>query len=565
MKLDFASTAFLTQMAAMGGPGFHEMAPDEARVAGGLIANMFPAGPEMASVREETLESAEGHPFRVRVLKPTETPRAAIVFYHGGGWVLGDIDQYDTLGRQLAERTGAAVVLVDYRKAPEHPYPAAVHDAWDALLWTRDNLASIASDGAPIIVAGDSAGGNLAAVMAQRAKAESGPEIALQILVYPVTDAAMNTSSYTDPDNQLLLNAPLMAWFWDHYAPNAADRENVDASPARADDLSGLPPALVVTAEYDVLRDEAESYGEALKAAGVPVTMKRFERQMHNFFAMPGILPAAAEALEYIGLQVDLHLSKSSEVDALIVGAGFAGLYQLHKLRQQGLNTRVVERGNDVGGTWYWNRYPGARCDIESMAYSFSFDEDLQQEWTWSEKYATQPEILSYVQHVAERFDLRRDITFETSVTRALYDETSKRWQVYTDTGEVISAQYLIMATGCLSSIKTPDIPGVESFAGPTYTTGIWPHDGVDFTGKRVAVIGTGSSGIQTIPMIAEQADHVAVYQRTPAYSLPALNRPLGKAEVKEMKDRYPEYRESARNDIAGNPNPPRSFMPFAI
>jgi cation diffusion facilitator CzcD-associated flavoprotein CzcO len=564
MKLDLASTAFLAQLAAMDAPGFHEMSPEDARIVGGQISESYPPGPDMASVRDETLKSSDGDTFRLRVLSPVDEPRAAIVFYHGGGWVLSDIDQYDTLGRQLAQRTGAAVVLVDYRKAPEHRYPAAANDAWDALNWTGDNIETIAGKRVPIIVAGDSAGGNLAAIVAQRAKAENGPDISLQLLVYPVTDAAMNTPSYADPDNQLLLNTALMEWFWDHYAPNKEDRANLDASPARAKDLSGLPPAIVVTAEYDVLRDEAEAYGEAMRAAGVPVTIRRFDRQMHNFFAMPGLLPAAATALEYVGQQIDRHLAKSSEVDALIVGAGFAGMYQLHKLRQQGLTARVVEKGDDVGGTWYWNRYPGARVDIESMAYSFSFDADLEQEWTWTEKYSPQPEILKYAQHVADRFDLRRDITFETCVTQALYNEDTARWDVFTDTGEVISAQYLIMATGCLSAIKTPDIPGADTFAGDTYVTGLWPHEGVDFSGKRVAVIGTGSSGIQAIPLIAEQADTLTVYQRTPAYSMPAYNRPLDGDEITQMKKTYPAYRDAQRNHLAGIPNPPRSFMPAA-
>ncbi len=565
MKLDLASTAFLAQLAAMGGPGFHEMSPDQARMAGGLISSSFPPGPDMASVRDETITSADGDTFRVRILSPTNTPRAALVYYHGGGWVLGNIDEYDTLGRQLAGRAGAAVVMVDYRKAPEHRYPAAPNDAWEALKWVDANIETVAGKRVPIIVAGDSAGGNLAAIVAQRAKAESGPDISLQLLVYPVTDAAMETPGYADPDNQLLLNTPLMAWFWDHYAPKKEDRLNPDASPARAKDLSGLPPALVVTAEFDVLRDEAEAYGEALRAAGVPVTIKRFERQMHNFFAMPGVLPAAATALEYVGQQIDRHLAQSSQVDAVIVGAGFSGLYQLHKLRQLGLSAQVIEAADDVGGTWYWNRYPGARVDIESMAYSFSFDEELEQEWTWTEKYSPQPEILKYAQHVADRFDLRRDITFETRVTQALYDEDVSRWIVHTDTGEVISAQYLIMATGCLSAVKTPDIPGKDTFAGETYVTGLWPHEGVDFTGKKVAVIGTGSSGIQAIPLIAEQADTLTVYQRTPAYSMPAFNRPLEGDEVRHMKDTYRDYRDAQRSHLSGIPNPPRNLMPAAM
>ena len=204
------------------------------------------------------------------------------------------------------------------------------------------------------------------------------------------------------------------------------------------------------------------------------------------------------------------------EVDALIVGAGFSGLYMLHKLRGLGISAQVVEAADDVGGTWYWNRYPGARCDIESFEYSYSFDEDLQQEWEWSERYAAQPEILRYLQHVAERFDLRRDISFETRVDSAHWDEGAKRWQITTDKGEHFSARYFITGVGCLSSFNSPDIPGLENFTGEIYSTGQWPHEGVDFTGKKVAVIGTGSSAIQSTPSIAEQAEQLTIFQRTP-------------------------------------------------
>ena len=185
------------------------------------------------------------------------------------------------------------------------------------------------------------------------------------------------------------------------------------------------------------------------------------------------------------------------EFDAIIVGAGFSGLYMLHKLRGLGFSARVIEAADDVGGTWYWNRYPGARCDIESFEYSYSFDEDLQQEWEWSERYAAQPEILRYLQHVAERFDLRRDIQFETRVDAAYWHADAGRWLVTTDKGDSYAASYFITGTGCLSSFNRPDIPGLESFAGEIYSTGQWPHEGVDFAGKRVAVIGTGSSAIQ--------------------------------------------------------------------
>jgi cation diffusion facilitator CzcD-associated flavoprotein CzcO len=235
------------------------------------------------------------------------------------------------------------------------------------------------------------------------------------------------------------------------------------------------------------------------------------------------------------------------EVDVVVVGAGFAGLYMLHKLRQQGLAVQVFETGDGVGGTWYWNRYPGARCDIESMEYSYGFDEDLQQEWEWTERYAPQPEILSYANHVADRFDLRQDIQLETKVTAATFDDATGRWQVRTDRGDEVTARFVIMATGCLSAANIPDIPGADSFEGATYHTGTWPHEGVDFTGQRVGVIGTGSSAIQSIPIIAQQAAELTVFQRTATYTVPAWNQPLDPVAVKEIKAEYAEFRAENR------------------
>jgi cyclohexanone monooxygenase len=232
------------------------------------------------------------------------------------------------------------------------------------------------------------------------------------------------------------------------------------------------------------------------------------------------------------------------DFDAIIVGAGFAGLYMLHKLRGMGLSARVLEAGADVGGTWYWNRYPGARCDVESMEYSFSFDEALEQEWSWTERYSTQPEILSYAQHVADRFDLRRDIRFSTRVTAATFDEASALWTVETDTGERLTAQFCVMATGCLSTVNRPDIPGLDRFTGGVYQTGLWPHEGVDFTGQRVAVIGTGSSAIQSIPVIARQAAQLTVFQRTANYIAPARNHPMSAEYEQHFKANYRELRD---------------------
>jgi cyclohexanone monooxygenase len=245
------------------------------------------------------------------------------------------------------------------------------------------------------------------------------------------------------------------------------------------------------------------------------------------------------------------------QYDAVIVGAGFSGLYQLLRLRRLGMRAIVLEKGSGVGGTWYWNRYPGARCDVVSMHYSYSFDEDLQQEWEWTERYSAQPEILKYLEHVADRFDLRRDISFDTKVTAARFDEATARWTVTTQDGDSYEARFCIMATGMLSDPNDPDFKGLESFEGEWYQTGRWPHEGVDFTGKRVAVIGTGSTGIQTITTIADQVDELVVFQRTPNYSVPAHNRPLDPDEIAHMKAHYGEARQEMKLSPSGIPTDP--------
>jgi cyclohexanone monooxygenase len=240
------------------------------------------------------------------------------------------------------------------------------------------------------------------------------------------------------------------------------------------------------------------------------------------------------------------------DYDVVIVGAGFAGLYMLHRLRGLGFTAVVFESGGDVGGTWYWNRYPGARCDVESMQYSYQFCDYLQQDWDWSERYATQPEILRYANHVADRFDLRRDIRFDTRVAGASFDEKTDTWVIETDDGHTTLASVCVMATGCLSAANTPKFDGLERFAGEIYHTGHWPHRAVDFTGKRVGVIGTGSSAIQAIPVIAEQADRLTVFQRTPNYSVPARNAPLEADERRAVKADYAGRRQRAWQNPTG-------------
>jgi cyclohexanone monooxygenase len=239
--------------------------------------------------------------------------------------------------------------------------------------------------------------------------------------------------------------------------------------------------------------------------------------------------------------------SQPEAYDVVVVGAGFAGMYMLHRLRGQGFSVRVYEQGGDVGGTWYWNRYPGARCDVESMQYSYSFSEGLQQEWNWSERYAPQPEILKYANHVADRFDLRPDIQLDSRVDRAVFDESANAWSVTTSDGGTVRARFVVLATGCLSNARMPDIKGLKDFKGEVYHTGHWPHERIDFTGKRVAVIGTGSSGIQSVPVIAEQASQLTVFQRTANFSIPARNAMLTQEEREAFRAKYPEIRRFAR------------------
>ena len=244
---------------------------------------------------------------------------------------------------------------------------------------------------------------------------------------------------------------------------------------------------------------------------------------------------------------------KTTELDALVVGAGFAGMYQLLCLRDRlGLKVKAVEAGDGVGGTWYWNRYPGARCDSESHAYWFTFDRRLMTEWEWSERYPEQPEILRYLNFVCDRLDLRRDIQFETRVVAADYDAASNRWRVRTEAGETFLVTYLVAAVGCLSTANVPKFPGLETFKGDWYHTGEWPHDGVDFTGKRVGMIGTGSTGIQAAPVIASQAEHLTVFQRTANYSVPAQNHPLTPEFKQWIKSNADEIRTLTRETLNG-------------
>ncbi|MDI2030441.1 alpha/beta hydrolase [Saccharopolyspora sp. TS4A08] len=313
MSLEPASQAFLAELAASGDPPIHESTPAVARMSGPILAGLSGRGPEVASVRNLKLDGAGGA-FRVRVLRPEGEPQAVLVYFHGGGWVLGDIDlQYDHLARKLASLTRSTVVLVNYRKAPEHPFPTAIEDSFTGLTWVAEHADELAPPGVPLIVAGDSAGGNIAAVMTLRARDRGRPRIDYQVLVYPVTDCDFDRPSYVAPENQLMLSRDTMRWFWDHYLPDERARTHPDASPLRAGTHAGLPPALVYVAEHDPLHDEGVAYAEALRAAGVPVDLEEAEGQMHAYFQMVSILPGAETGLELVAKHVNEFIARFGE------------------------------------------------------------------------------------------------------------------------------------------------------------------------------------------------------------------------------------------------------------
>ncbi|MBS7661061.1 alpha/beta hydrolase [Pseudomonas lalucatii] len=316
MAIDAASTAFLGQLAEQNTKPFHKMEPDEARQFMAGLREVIGSGPDMHRI-EETILGQGAQRFRVRVLIPDASPRGVIVYYHGGGWVLMSIDDHDTLGRCIAAETGCSVVLVDYRLAPEHRYPAAVEDAWLALNWAAAQRQALtgAAD-APLIVAGDSAGGNLAAVVAQRAARSGEPQLAQQVLIYPVTQPDLHAPGYLDPGNQGLLSQKDMQWFWDHYLPDRSRRQETDASPLLTGDLRRLPPTVLITAEHDVLRDEGEAYALKLSEAGVAVSWKRFAGQIHGFFTLLNILPASLSGRAFVVEQIIRQLQANDSTSA---------------------------------------------------------------------------------------------------------------------------------------------------------------------------------------------------------------------------------------------------------
>ncbi|GAY11869.1 alpha/beta hydrolase [Pseudonocardia sp. N23] len=305
MTLDAASQALIDQIAARAAPRLYELPLDQARAAAGV--SMARTERSVAEVSDVTIDGPDGG-FGIRVLRPHGRSRAVIVHYHGGGWALSSAAAFTAFGTEVAARTNCLVALVDYRLAPEHAFPVPVEDAWSALRWAAEHLTVDSGQRLPLLVSGDSAGGNLAAVVAQRATRHGAPPLAGQLLCYPVTDCDLDRDGYLDPANQLLLDRASMEWFWSMYLPDVALRRDSEASPGRAPDLSGLPPTVVITAEHDVLAEEGEAYADRLRDAGVRVTHRRFEGQMHSFLSMVGVLPGSAAGFDFIEREVDAML-----------------------------------------------------------------------------------------------------------------------------------------------------------------------------------------------------------------------------------------------------------------
>lgn len=311
MALDSATKALLQSWAAAAGGNatpLWQLDAVQARAAAKRKALQRELGPEMARCEDVLIPVRDGSSIPGRLLVPTEQPRGMLVYVHGGGWVLGELSEFETIGRKLAACTGAAVLLVDYRLAPEHRFPIPLQDTWDALLWANEHKAEIAGSDVPLVIAGDSAGANLAAVVARWSRERNSPKLAAQVLVYPVTDADFTRASYHEPENQTFLTTSSMNWFWEQYVLDASERAHPDASPLRAQDLSGLPAAFVVTGQHDILRDEGKAYAAAMAAAGVDVEHHEMAGQMHGFFNMPGILPASEQVLQRIGSFLDRKL-----------------------------------------------------------------------------------------------------------------------------------------------------------------------------------------------------------------------------------------------------------------
>ncbi|KAB1641182.1 alpha/beta hydrolase fold domain-containing protein [Gulosibacter chungangensis] len=478
---------------------------------------------------------------------------APVLFYiHGGAYIVGSASGYRSLSGNLAEASGAAMCSVDYRLAEEHPYPAAYDDAYNAYL----ALLESGVDAASVIVAGDSAGGGLAIALLQRLRDEGKPQPACAFTLSAWADLSHSGSSHvTNREADISLTTAGLASAAERYlGETGADHPSV--SPVFGD-FEGLCPLYLTVGSEEIVLSDSVRIAEAAANANVDVTLRVLPHLPHDWPLFSFMLSEGRETIAEIGEYTKQHTQQGAQhgtqpLDVVIVGAGWSGMMSLVRMREQGRSAMVLEAAPEVGGTWYWNRYPGLRCDIESTQYCYSFDDKLVDEWNWSERFPTQAELLEYAKHVADRHELRRDIEFNTRVASMTFDEARDLWTLTAEDGRRWSARHVIMATGPLSTPKPLDIAGTEDFQGQLLSTTDWPHEPVDFTGKRVAVIGTGSSGIQVSTELAKSAAKLFVCQRTPSLSLPAFNRPLSDADRSKAKQDFAEHRERARDSIDG-------------
>ena len=490
----------------------------------------------------------------VRIYEPHGAPsrdRAAVVFYHGGGFVFCDIESHDGFCRALA-RAPSRRCLGRLPPGPRASRPGGGARRVRGVPLGGDHAADLGIDPARTMVAGDSAGGNLAAVTAILCRDRGVTSPAAQLLIYPAIDPSFDTDSYRRYATGYFNTRAAMQWYWHQYlgAQKVFDPPYLVA-PARAD-----PRGSGARGDRDGRARSPAQRGLRLRAPVAPRGSARGAPGLSG--AVPRLHDDPGVSAGGVGTAFDLCgpartaafggsergvVTKVSDV--IVIGAGFAGLYAVYRAVSSGLSVTAIEAAPDVGGTWYWNRYPGARCDVESVDYSYSFDEGLQQSWQWTERFAAQPEILAYLRHVADRFDLRRHYRFGVDAVGATFERG--RWHVDTATGDAFAAQFLLCATGCLSAVNRPNIPGAEDFSRRGVFHAAWPREDPDLRGKRVGLIGTGSSGIQVAPIIAAHADHLVVFQRSANYTIPMPNRPWSVEEQREIQEQYPERRRTSR------------------
>lgn len=473
-----------------------------------------------------------------------------VLFYiHGGAYIVGSASGYRSLSGNLAAAAGAAMCSVDYRLAEEHPYPAAYDDAYSAYL-------ALLNSGVPaskIIVAGDSAGGGLAIALLLRLRDENKPLPSCAFTLSAWADLTHSgTSHVTNREVDISLSTEGLASAAQRYL-GSTPANHPSASPVFGS-FEGLCPLYLTVGSDEIVLSDSTRIAEAAAVADVDVTLRVLPHLPHDWPLFSFMLSEGRDTIAEIGEYTKQHTGKnySQPLDVAIVGAGWSGMMSLIRMREQGRSAVILEAAPEVGGTWYWNRYPGLRCDIESTQYCFSFDDNLVDDWNWTERFPAQQELLDYAKHVADRYELRRDIEFSTRINSMTFDEDANTWTLVAEDGRSWIARHVIMATGPLSKPKPLDIAGTDRFQGQMLSTTEWPEESIDFSGKRVAVIGTGSSGIQVSTEIAKNVAKLFVCQRTPSLSLPAFNRPLSDEDRTKAKQDFARHRELARHSIDG-------------